>query len=81
MMVYALTKAMITGYDAFKDGAPGAAGLKVDRQNASVGDAGARGRRESDEGGRRSGATRTRPTTPHLRKRQEVLKRERGTPS
>jgi TRAP transporter TAXI family solute receptor len=31
--VYSLTKAMIVGYDAYKDGAPGAAGLDVKRQN------------------------------------------------
>jgi TRAP transporter TAXI family solute receptor len=30
--VYALTKAMIVGYDAYKDGAPGAGGLAADRQ-------------------------------------------------
>jgi TRAP transporter TAXI family solute receptor len=30
--VYAVTKAMITGYDAYKDGAPGAGGLAADRQ-------------------------------------------------
>lgn len=30
--VYALTKAMIVGYDAYKDGAPGAGGLGADRQ-------------------------------------------------
>jgi TRAP transporter TAXI family solute receptor len=30
--VYALTKAMITGYDAYKDAAPGAGGLAADRQ-------------------------------------------------
>jgi TRAP transporter TAXI family solute receptor len=32
-LVYALTKAMISGYDAYKDGAPGAAGLDVRKQN------------------------------------------------
>jgi TRAP-type uncharacterized transport system substrate-binding protein len=31
--VYAMTKAMIVNYDAYKDGAPGAAGLDVKRQN------------------------------------------------
>src|SRR3954465_1948626 len=30
--VYAVTKAMITGYDAYKDAAPGAGGLAPDRQ-------------------------------------------------
>lgn len=30
--VYAITKAMITGYDAYKDSAPGASGLDVKRQ-------------------------------------------------
>jgi len=30
--VYSITKAMITGYDAFKDAAPGAGGLGADRQ-------------------------------------------------
>jgi TRAP transporter TAXI family solute receptor len=30
--IYAITKAMIEGYDAYKDGAPGAAGLGVKRQ-------------------------------------------------
>jgi TRAP transporter TAXI family solute receptor len=30
--IYAITKSMIDGYDAFKDGAPGAAGLAVKRQ-------------------------------------------------
>ena len=32
-LVYGLTKAMIVNYDAYKDGAPGAAGLDVKRQN------------------------------------------------
>jgi TRAP transporter TAXI family solute receptor len=32
-LVYALTKAMIVNYDVYKDGAPGAAGLEVKRQN------------------------------------------------
>lgn len=32
-VVYNLTKAMIVGYDAYKDSAPGAAGLDVKRQN------------------------------------------------
>jgi TRAP transporter TAXI family solute receptor len=32
-LVYSLTKAMIVDYDAYKDGAPGAAGLDVKRQN------------------------------------------------
>src|ERR1700709_920434 len=30
--IYAVTKAMIVGYDAYKDGAPGAGGLAADRQ-------------------------------------------------
>jgi len=30
--VYAVTKAMITGYDAYKDAAPGAGGLAADKQ-------------------------------------------------
>jgi hypothetical protein len=30
--VYALTKAMIVGYDAYKDNAPGAPGLAAERQ-------------------------------------------------
>jgi len=29
---YSITKAMITGYDAYKDAAPGAGGLAADRQ-------------------------------------------------
>lgn len=32
-LVYAMTKAMIVNYDLYKDGAPGAAGLEVKRQN------------------------------------------------
>jgi TRAP transporter TAXI family solute receptor len=32
-LVYGITKAMIANYDAYKDGAPGAAGLDVKRQN------------------------------------------------
>jgi hypothetical protein len=32
-LVYNLTKAMIANYDAYKDAAPGAAGLGVKRQN------------------------------------------------
>ena len=32
-VAYALTKAMIVGYDDYKDGAPGADGLEVKRQN------------------------------------------------
>jgi TRAP transporter TAXI family solute receptor len=32
-LAYALTKSMIVNYDAYKDGAPGAAGLDVKRQN------------------------------------------------
>ena len=38
-LVYAITKAMIAGYDAYKDGAPGAAGLEVKRQNLALGGA------------------------------------------
>ena len=32
-LVYGVTKAMIADYDAYKDGAPGAAGLELKRQN------------------------------------------------
>jgi TRAP transporter TAXI family solute receptor len=32
-LIYAITKAMLVGYDAYKDGAPGAAGLALNRQN------------------------------------------------
>lgn len=32
-VVYAIAKAMISGYDAYKDGAPGAQGLELKRQN------------------------------------------------
>lgn len=32
-LIYNLAKAMIVNYDAYKDGAPGAAGLALDRQN------------------------------------------------
>ena len=32
-LAYAITKAMIVDYDAYKDGAPGAAGLELRRQN------------------------------------------------
>jgi TRAP transporter TAXI family solute receptor len=32
-LVYNVTKAMLAGYDAYKDAAPGAAGLALDRQN------------------------------------------------
>lgn len=32
-LIYALSKAMITGYDSYKDAAPGAAGLELKRQN------------------------------------------------
>ena len=32
-LVYGIAKAMITGYDAYKDGAPGADGLELKRQN------------------------------------------------
>jgi TRAP transporter TAXI family solute receptor len=32
-LVYNLTKAMLAGYDAYKDAAPGAAGLALERQN------------------------------------------------
>jgi hypothetical protein len=32
-LVYNLTKAMLANYDAYKDAAPGAAGLALDRQN------------------------------------------------
>jgi hypothetical protein len=31
-LVHAIAKAMITGYDAYKDAAPGASGLAVDKQ-------------------------------------------------
>lgn len=34
-LVYNLTKAMIVSYDAYKDGAPGATGMALDRQNLS----------------------------------------------
>lgn len=33
--IYSLTKAMIVSYDAYKDAAPGAAGMALDRQNLS----------------------------------------------
>ena len=32
-LIYSLAKAMIAGYDGYKDAAPGAAGLALDRQN------------------------------------------------
>jgi TRAP transporter TAXI family solute receptor len=32
-LIHAITKSMIVNYDGFKDGAPGAAGLGLDRQN------------------------------------------------
>jgi TRAP transporter TAXI family solute receptor len=32
-LIYSMTKAMIVSYDAYKDAAPGAAGLALDRQN------------------------------------------------
>jgi len=32
-LIYGITKAMLVGYDAFKDTAPGAAGLELKRQN------------------------------------------------
>jgi TRAP transporter TAXI family solute receptor len=32
-LIYNITKAMIAGYDAYKDAAPGAGGLALDRQN------------------------------------------------
>jgi hypothetical protein len=32
-LVYGVTRAMIVDYDAYKDGAPGAAGLELKRQN------------------------------------------------
>ena len=32
-LVYSITKSMIVNYDAYKDGAPGAAGLELKRQN------------------------------------------------
>jgi len=32
-LIYSLAKAMIVNYDAYKDGAPGATGLALDRQN------------------------------------------------
>src|SRR5258708_37082963 len=35
--VYAITKAMITGYDAYKDSAAGAGGLAADRQTKNWG--------------------------------------------
>jgi TRAP transporter TAXI family solute receptor len=34
-LIYALTKAMLDNYDAYKDAAPGAAGMDVKRQNLS----------------------------------------------
>ena len=34
-LVYGITKSMIVNYDAYKDGAPGAAGLELKRQNLS----------------------------------------------
>ena len=52
-LVYDLTKAMIVGYDAYKDAAPGAAGLDAQAPEPRVGAALPRGRREGAEGGRR----------------------------
>ena len=52
-LVYNVTKAMLAGYDAYKDAAPGAAGLALDRQNLDLGAALPRGRRAGAQGGGR----------------------------
>ena len=55
--VYTLTKAMIDGYDGYKDNAPGASGLAVEGAGEELGGADAQGRGQGDEGSRRPGAT------------------------
>ena len=52
-LVYSLAKAMIVSYDAYKDAAPGAAGLAVDRAEPDMGDPLSRGDREGAQGSRR----------------------------
>ena len=52
-LVYGLTKAMIVDYDAYKDGAPGAAGLRCQAPEPDVGRSLPRGRREGAQGGGR----------------------------
>jgi TRAP transporter TAXI family solute receptor len=72
-MIYALAKAMIAGYDAFKDGAPGASGLKADKQNRQwVVPVHASAAKALKEAGQWSDADETHNVA--LRKRQEVLK-------
>ena len=67
------TKAMIAGYDAYKDGAPGASGLKVDRQNRQwVVPVHAAAAKAMKEAGQWSDADETHNVK--LRKRQDVLK-------
>ena len=52
-LVYSLAKAMIVSYDAYKDAAPGAAGLAVERAEPDMGDPLSRGHGEGAEGSRR----------------------------
>jgi len=50
--VYAITKAMITGYDLYRDAAAGAGGLAADRQTKKMGGTGSSRRGEGAEGSR-----------------------------
>lgn len=72
-LIYALTKAMIADYDAYKDGAPGASGLKADKQTRQwVVPIHAAAARALKEAGQWSDADETYNVA--LRKRQDVLK-------
>ena len=50
--VYSITKAMITGYDAFKDSAPGAGGLAGRPADQELGRSGSSGRSQGAKGSR-----------------------------
>ena len=52
-LIHSVTKAMMPGYDPYKDAAPGAVGLELKRQNLAVGAALPRRRRQGVQGGRR----------------------------
>ena len=71
--IYPIAKAMITGYDAYKDSAPGAGGLAADRQTRNWVVPVHPGRGESAEGSRPVDAPSRKPTTTGCIKRQEVL--------
>ena len=80
-LVYSLAKAMIEDYDAYKDAAPGAAGLDAQAPESDLGAAVPRRRGAGVEGGRRLEAGARGPQPEAALKRQKVAGRRLGVRS